>query len=269
MARSITGTSIDVDIAGNVYVLDATRNVLTLYDSTLRRVATVGGSGWGDTQFDHPVALWARNGIDVFVADEGNHRIQRFDRGLSPVSSLSTRGGSRTEERFGYPAGVAVSRLGTLYLIDGENRRVLAVNRENRLERAFGDYTSGAGRLRAPREIAIGPDDRVYVLDGRRVAMFDLFGNWLGEPLAGIVSRPANLYADDLGLLVIDADTLYARDREGRFGRPTALTPWTAGLVVNGMATRGGRLYLLTIEGIRVAPDPRMASGVDTERRSR
>lgn len=265
----VTGTAIDADIAGNVYVLDGQGSMLTMFDSTWRVNASIGGAGWGDSEFDRPSAVWARNGIDVFVADEGNHRIQRFDRGLSLVSSLSTRSSPRGEERFGYPRGVCLSRLGTLYVIDGENRRIMAFDRDNRVERSFGDYTSGEGRLRSPRSVDVGPDDRLYVLDGKRVTAFDHFGNWLGERFSGLLTSPSGIHADELGVIVVDGDSLRLFDRDERPMNAVGLRVFTGGSAVRGVATGAGKMYFLTAEGIRTLRDPRRGGGLDKERDSR
>src|SRR5437867_9667221 len=121
VTRSASGERIDIDIYGNIYILSADRNTLKVLskDRTLKR--EIGGSGWENDQFDRPTGVWARNGIDVFVADYGNHRIQRFDRNLNYVSTLYTRDNPNPEERFGYPTDVAVSRLGDLFICDTEN----------------------------------------------------------------------------------------------------------------------------------------------------
>ena len=140
---------LDVDIYGNIYILNTDRNTLKLFakDRSLKR--EVGGSGWENDQFDRPSGLWARNGIDVFVADYGNHRIQRFDRHLSYVSTLYARENPDPDERFGYPTDVAVSRLGDLFICDSENSRIVKVNRFTQVERTFGGFS--AGNYRRPR----------------------------------------------------------------------------------------------------------------------
>ena len=147
---AIEGNRLDVDINGSFYILNSERNLLGTYSARLEAQKEVGGAGWNDDQFDKPSGLWARNGIDVFVADYGNHRIQRFDRGLNFISSFSARESTDPEERFGYPLDVALSRLGDLFVCDGENARVVKINRFTKVERAFGGFDAGKGRLLRP-----------------------------------------------------------------------------------------------------------------------
>jgi hypothetical protein len=203
--------------------------------------------------------VWARNGINVFVADYGNHRIQRFDRNLNFVSSLSTRERDDPAERFGYPTDVALSRLGELYICDGENARIVKVDRSNRVERSFGGFDAGEGRLHKPRTIEIGPKDRVYVLDGARIMVFDSFGNFIHQVADGMFQGPTVMFADQNGLVALNSDMMYCFDGEDRLRKSVPLESVIAegAGTVRSMAFAAGRCYLLTEGGLFVAGDPR------------
>jgi len=258
----VEGSALDIDINGNVCLLDAERNTLSLFDRTGRRLREVGGPGWLDGQFDRPAAVWARNGIDVFVADYGNHRIERFDRSLDFVASFSTRGSDNPDERFGYPTGVALSRLGELFICDSENGRVLKVDRFSTVDRTFGGPGGGVGRLLSPRNVQIGPNDGVYVLDGERVAVFDAFGNYLHDLPS--LARPLALYADENGIAVLDSGALSLFDGSERATGSIPLASIVpAGSDVRGVALHSGTVYLLTGGGLVTLPDPRAPSAVE------
>src|ERR1051325_2575393 len=95
-----------------IYVLDGMTNELQCLNDRWEVVSHTGSYGWAESSFDNPPDLDATNGLDVFVADYGNHRIQRFDRNLNFVGSLDAatdQGGNRT---FGYPRSVSVSVSG-------------------------------------------------------------------------------------------------------------------------------------------------------------
>lgn len=206
---------LDVDIYGNLYVLDPSRNLLKLYTRGRQLKNEIGGSGWGNNQFDRPSGIWARNGIDVFVADYGNHRIQRFDRNLNYVATFSTRNDPNPDIRFGYPADVAMSRLGDLFICDTENSRIIKVNRFTQVERTFGGFGGGEGRLMNPREIEIGPGDKVYVVDGGRVLVYDNSGNYLHK-LPAVFGPPRGLYGNDAGIIVMDSAFVFCFDEQER-----------------------------------------------------
>ncbi len=254
----IQGSALDIDINGNVYVVDADRNTLRLYNRSGALEKEIGGPGWLSGQFDRPSSVWARNGIDVFVADYGNHRIERFDRSLNFVSSFSTRESANPDERFGYPGSVALSRLGDLFVCDTENSRIVKVDRFSTVERTFGGFGGGGGRLNSPSGVALGPRDGIYVLDGRRIAVFDPFGNYLRDLFPSLFVRPVALYADDGVVAVVDSATLFMFDANERAVGAFPLSALGGGVLdVRALALNSGSLYLLTGQGLTVVSDPR------------
>jgi tripartite motif-containing protein 71 len=256
----VTGaaTAFDVDLYGRIVTVDGPTAMLTLYAPGGRAEATAGGRGWGDTEFDAPAAVWMKNGIDIFVADRDNHRIQRFDRHLNFISSLSTRDRIDPEERFGYPSDVTLSRLGDLYVCDTENARVLKFDRSYRVDRSFGGLSAGRGRLHHPSQIEIGPGDCIYVLDDGAVIVFDSFGNFLRTIGDHAEGDTAAISADDDGLAVLRNGTVVIYDRNDRpVGELNARAAVGEGESVNGLVVHGSALYLLTDRGVRLLPGVR------------
>jgi hypothetical protein len=253
------GTAFDVDLYGTVFVLNADRNTITQVAKDGSVVREVGGPGWQDGQFDRPAAVWARNGIDVFVADYGNHRIERFDRNLNFISSLSARDNDNPDVRFGYPTAVALSRLGDLFICDGENSRIVKVNAFSRVERTFGGFGAGKGRLSNPTGLELGPNDNVYVLDGIRVAVFDNFGNYTGDLLEGVLKHPAAIFADQQSVAVLDGGILYCLDAQNRVACtiPLKRMPGLDQTDIRSFRFSQGELYVLTRTGVQHFPDPR------------
>jgi DNA-binding beta-propeller fold protein YncE len=256
-ADSLQGTRSDVDIYGNIYLLNADNNTLTLISKEGEVLARIGSSGWQNNQFDRPDGLWARNGIDVFVADYGNHRVQRFDRKLNFVSSLYTRENDDPDQRFGYPTDIAFSALGDLFVCDGENSRVLKVNRFTQVERIFGGFDAGEGRLQKPTHVEIGPHDRVYVVDKERVVEFDYFGNFLNELGSGILKHPTTIFADKSCVVVSDGDHLYRFDENDRLVNAIPMESLLgAQATLRSLSLANGSLYLLADTGMKIVPDP-------------
>ena len=270
----LQGTAFDVDLYCNLFLLNAAENSLKLYSREGTLLREVGGSGWSDGQFDRPAGVWAQNGIDVFVADYGNHRIQRFDRELNFVASLSTRDNDNPDERFGYPTDIALSRLGDLFICDGENLRIVKVNSFVKVERTFGGFGAGKGRLQNPTELAIGSNDDIYVLDGARIVVFDNFGNFVTELCEGLFKHPSCLYADAHGVVVVDDDRLYCFDQADRpiFAAPMDSLMGGQHEAVHAVGAGKGTLYVLTKSGLQTMPDPRATvahDDLDKEEKSR
>ena len=259
----IHGTMMDVDISGSLYVVDGDKNTVTLYSADGKRMREIGGQGWENDQFDHPGGIWARNGIDVFIADYGNHRIQRYDRSLNFVATLSTHDSGNPDERFGYPTDVAVSRLGDLFICDSENTRVVKVDRFSQVERTFGGFDAGKGRLQSPSQLEIGPRDCVYVLDGSRILVFDAFGNFLHEFGTGLFKEPRTLYADADRIAVADAEMIYCFDANERPVASTSLQSVTGPehQELHATALSKEKLYLLVSGGLVSSPNPCSGGG--------
>ncbi len=173
-ARGVT-----IDPQGNIYVTDAGANKIQKYTFEGKLVTEIGGYGWGQLEFDQPAGVAATNGLDIFVADYGNHRIQRFNRKLEYIATLTTRESESEPQRFGYPTAVAVTRVGDVLVCDGENNRVLRFSKFSRFDLSIGGINAGKGRLAEPIDVEVDDTDRILVLEPKRVVVFDRFGNYL------------------------------------------------------------------------------------------
>lgn len=248
------GTNIDIDVYGNLFVIDAESSLLTVYTKAKNQVRQFGGQGWGTEQFDSPRAVWASNGLDIFIADYGNHRIQRYDKTLSYVSTLYTRDNEDQSTRFGYPTDMTLTRLGDLFVCDSENARILKLTRSTQPDRSFGGFEGGKGRLFAPVRIEAGPRDNLYVLDKNRVVVFDTFGNFVQELGTGLFRTPDRIYADTERVLVLDGDLLFRFDDGGRPMIPVSISESAGGRIkgedVLSMTYARSVLFALTSEGL-------------------
>jgi DNA-binding beta-propeller fold protein YncE len=209
------------------------------------------------------MGVWARNGIDVFVADYGNHRVQRFDRNLAFVSSFSTRNRPNLDDRlpegragFGYPTDIAVSRHGDLFICDGENSRILKVIGLSKIEKTFGGFDAGKGLLHKPSQLEIGPNDNVYVHDGQRVVVFDNFGNFIRVIGEGVFAGTIYISADETGLIVLSDQNLLFFDRDDRLILTVGLHEMNVHSPRAFVFSRG-TAYFLTARGISAVADPR------------
>ncbi len=240
-------TAIAVDPAGEIYLLDGGKNQLIKLSAHGTGESAAGGYGWSAVAFDQPRDVVAPNGLDIYVADYGNHRIQRLDRNLNFVSTIP----SLTEDKepdFRYPMSVAVSRQGALFVTDGENGRILKyVN--NALERTFGDVGGGAARLRHPSRVRISDKDIVYVQAGDLVVTYDYFGNYLSPFGTGAFRKliAFSIYHDKV--YAVDSSMVYAFNPAGtlEWSFPfDSLMTFKQGEAPVDIAVGKDTLYLLT-----------------------
>ncbi|MBI3193545.1 MAG: NHL repeat-containing protein [Ignavibacteriae bacterium] len=196
--------ALTIDPSGNIYVLDRGTSEVYKFSSQGNLLQKIGGHGWSVESFDKPSDVFTSNGLDIYVADYGNHRVQRFDRNLNYISSLSLRDEENQTKRFGYPKSIAVDRFGALYIVDGENIRIIKLKGDE-VERTFGGIDAGKGRLQNPQKIRITSDDKVYVLDGNSIVVFDIFGNYVQSYPERMFAHHQAIGLSDENLVVVDS----------------------------------------------------------------
>ena len=197
--------SLSVDLSGSIYVSDTGNNRILKFNKDGKLIKTVGGFGWEKEQFYSPYDIHASSALDIFVADYNNHRIERYDKDLNYISSFYSNENWEEQFQFGYPRSVASSIHGELFIIDGENIRLLKLNSFGEPEMSFGDFAEGRGRLLQPVQVAISPDDRIYVSDSQanKIVVFDYFGNYLTEIGSNFLKEPQGIYYSPLKLLFV------------------------------------------------------------------
>lgn len=185
--------AVATDPLGFLYVADAGENVVRKLRPSGAVETVLGGPGSREGEFDGPSGVEPTNGLVLFVADAGNHRIQKFSRSYAFLGSIpltatdetspSSRVTYRRNEGDGFatgrPMAVASSDSKELFAIDGDRNVILKWDENHRLSAVVGDVESGRGTLAHPVDLVIGPRSDVYVADrGRRaIVVYDAFGS--------------------------------------------------------------------------------------------
>jgi hypothetical protein len=238
---------------GAIYVLDADQNKIFAFSDITQTPKSIGGFGWSTGSFDKPTGI-ATDGINVYVSDYGNHRIQRFDRNLNYLSSFSTRDTSDAFSRFGYPLDVAMSELGDLFILDGENLRVLKFNPQQLFERSFGDINAGKGKLQNPIRLVV-TTSRIFIGEQTRIVVFDYFGNYLSSIGEGVVSGLTGFALSDNTLLLASPDTLWQFSQEGVFQKLIPRSHLVTGEHIEriqDIACIRNRLFILSLKRLHI-----------------
>lgn len=180
--------SIAVDGKENIYVLDAGMNQIVKFNKELKYLKRNGKQGWGDGQFDLPSHIDGSSGLDIFVSDGKNRRVLRFDLELNQISSLYT--GSvdfPSDLQFNTPVATLVLNSRELYVIDGDNNRIIVYKDGRNPTSIFGDYTSGKGQLSRPVKLVKDAENNIYVLDkeSSSIFRFDNLGNFVNKVEVG------------------------------------------------------------------------------------
>ena len=236
-----------VSASGDCIVIDGGTSELLRFSGEGKLLGRIGGYGWSETEFDHPGDVICPNALDVYVADYGNHRVQRYDRNLNFVSSLSLRQSDDPDGRFGYPRGVGMSRVGALFIVDGENTRIVKIGVSNAVERVFGGVEAGPGRLVNPSRVRVSDVDLVYVRDNERIAVFDIFGNYVASLSGTFPGGFKTFTVEGDSLYILDSCSIRVLDRDGRERTTIELGPLLDATECppSDIAVRGDRLYML------------------------
>jgi predicted membrane-bound mannosyltransferase/DNA-binding beta-propeller fold protein YncE len=210
-----------------------------------------GSQGADPGQLQNPRGIKVSPDGYVYVADAGNHRIQKFTAAGQFVAAWGQQSTVETEagvaRGFNEPWDVAVAPDGGIYVADTWNHRIQKLDADGQFVTAwglFGEYTPrdtiGQGAFYGPRSVAIHPDDgRVYVADtgNKRVQVFEPDGQFAfqwggGGVLDGYLDEPVGIAIGPKGAVYV-ADTWNQRvqvfDRGGAFLRQWPISSWETG----------------------------------------
>jgi DNA-binding beta-propeller fold protein YncE len=186
-----------LDDSGRVFVADATRREVLVYDGLGLFLRAIGGGG----QLTRPTGVAVtRAGDRIYVVDRGEnesdrHRVIAFDATGAKLFEIGHRGSGAGE--FNIPVQAVVGPDDTLYVLDAGNFRVQAFAPDGTFVRAFGKPGTELGALARPRGLAVDAESNVYVTDAS-------FGNF-------------QIYTSD-GALLLAIGRPGRIDRPGRFG---------------------------------------------------
>jgi len=148
----------------------------------------IGSQGGARGQFLAPASMALDAEGNVYVADSGNHRIQKFDSALNFLGAFGSAGGG--EGQFNEPWGVAVDAGGYIYVADTWNHRIQKFDSSFQFVKAWGGPFLEVGQRApepleffGPRSIAVDGDGNLLVVDtgNKRVVKFTAEGDFLAQ----------------------------------------------------------------------------------------
>ena len=213
--------SVTTDGKGFLYALDNESNEIIKMNDELIEIKRTGRKGWNTGEFDSPTYIDGSSGLDIFVTDGNNYRIQRFDLNLGYISSLYTNSETfNPEYKFDRPLATIIVNSNDLFVIDGNNNRIVTYPRGFEPATAFGDFRAGKGSLMEPIKILKDSENFLYVLDKKRDAImkYDNFGNFIRK-IKGDDIVTISLYEGVLYILSGNEILLYDLDKNAYIGK--------------------------------------------------
>ena len=212
--------------------------------TTFAGTGSLGYNGDGDatsSQLNYPTGVSADINGNVYIADQGNHRIRKVNSAgiLSTFAGTGTAGyngdGDATSAQLNFPTGVAADISGNVYIGDGNNHRIRKVNSAGILTTFAGTETVGyngdgiaatSAQLWYPYGVTADINGNVYTADSsnqsiRKVNSAGIITTLAGTGIAGysgdgVAATSAQLYfpygvAVDMNGNVYIADTYNSR----------------------------------------------------------
>lgn len=142
-------------------------------------VAKWGTLGTGQGEFNTPVGVATDADGNVYVADVGNNRIQKFSSSGNFLLSWGSSGSGNGQ--FGQVLQVTVGPDGSVYTTEDENQRVQKFSSSGAYLTKWGAWGSCHGQFESPVGIAVDALGNVYVADtgNQRIQKFDSDGAFL------------------------------------------------------------------------------------------
>ena len=190
---------VDVDEAGDVYVMDSRNNQVRIFDSEGNSQDSWGSGLLVGGQFDYPMGIAVSTDY-VYIANTNRAQILKFTKVGQFVSSWGSYG--TNDGQFDSPIGVAVDPSGNVYVSDHWNHRVQKFTGSGVHLLTFGSEGTAPGQFTNPMGIDTDAAGNVWVADraldrGGRIQQFDGLGTYLQE--LATPAQPADVSVSSSG----------------------------------------------------------------------
>lgn len=219
-------------------------------------VAKWGSEGSGDGQFSNPTGLAIDSSESIYVVDNGNNRIQKFNLTGEFITKWGSYGTGNGQ--FDYPKGIAVNSQGEVYVADTNNNCIQKFTSSGTFIKKWGSWGWDDGQFVSPEGITVDSSGYVYVAGffNHNIQKFDSNGNFITKwgdmgSSDGLFWRPTGVVADYSGNIFV-ADSLNYRiqkfDSNGNF-----ITKWGSKGSNDGQFNESGGIATDSLGNVYVA----------------
>jgi sugar lactone lactonase YvrE len=167
-----------------------------------------GSQGNGDGQLDSPTGVAVDGAGNVYLADKGNLRVQKFSADGRFLLTWGSKGSG--DGQFNSVNGVALDGAGNVY-VTGDHR-VQKFNGDGRFLLKWGSGGSGDGQFASPQGIAVDRAGNVYVADQVGPVQKFSSGGWFLAKWGSELSDDGK-FRFPVGIAVDGAGNVYVADK--------------------------------------------------------
>ncbi len=153
-------------------------------NNTVITVAGTGSGGSGSNELSGNWGIFVDIDLSLYVADQGNDRIQRFQRGQLNGTTMAGNG-IPNDLTLNRPTDVTLDADGFLYIADNENHRIIRAgsNKFHCIVGCTGKNGSASNQLYKPYTVRFDSYGNLYVADeyNHRIQKFSLATNSCGK----------------------------------------------------------------------------------------
>jgi sugar lactone lactonase YvrE len=211
-----------IDLSGNIYVADASNNVIRKITNGV--VTTLAGNGTATyldgtgtlAGFNYPEGICLDLSNNIYVTDTSNNRIRKISNGV--VTTIAGSGsatyfdGVGTSAGFNGPRAIVMNNIGNLLIADTSNNRIRLLNSNGTVNTYAGNGTAtlinGTGTNAAfnyPSSICIDNSNNIYISDTsnnviRKCTNAQIVSTYitgLNNPKGVTIDSSGNLYIAD------------------------------------------------------------------------
>ena len=173
-----------------------------IFDREDKLVKKFGGNGTGSGKFNSPYGVIFDASNDLYVTDQCNHRVQKFNISGAYLLQFGSQGSENGQ--LNNPLGIT-SHNGKLYVVEHNNDRISVFQLDGQFS-----HIIGSGHLKHPWCIAVSSNDQLLVTNTGHhcISTFTLNGNYVGKfGTYGIgrsqLSSPVGIATDMYGFILV------------------------------------------------------------------
>jgi sugar lactone lactonase YvrE len=210
-----------------------------------------GSPGTGAGQFSNATGVAVDPAENVFVADTGNNRIQKFTPQGAYQIEWGTPGAAAGQ--FNIPVDVAAGPDGSVYVADSGNNRIQRFSTDGGFVSQWGTQGTLDGQFSGLNGVAVGPDGSVYASDqgNSRVQRFLADGTFFAS--FGSAGSGNGQFNTIRGIAVGPDGTVYVVDSGNN--RVQAFTADGTFVLAWGSQGAGDGQFSASVEGIAASAD--------------